>query len=122
MKRSLVLALALVFSISTVATMGAQSTQDPAKQDPSKSQPSTQDPSKSQPMKSLRGTVSSVDNTAKSFVVKDSSGKEVTVFWTDSTRMSGDLKEGASVNIQTSDQGGKTVATSVEVQAAKKAY
>jgi Domain of unknown function (DUF5666) len=121
MKRSLVLALALIFSLSIVATVGAQSTQDPSKSQPPQS---SQDPSKSQPsqMKALRGTVSSVDNTAKSFVVKDSSGKEVTVFWTDSTRMSGDLKEGASVNIQTSDQGGKVVATSVEVQAAKKAY
>ena len=96
------------FSLSAVATVSAQSTQDS-----SKSQSS---------MKSLRGTVSSVDNTAKSFVVKDSSGKEVTVFWTDSTRMSGDLKEGSSVDIQTSDQGGRMVATSIDVQAAKKPY
>jgi Cu/Ag efflux protein CusF len=111
MKRSLVLALALAFSLSAVATVSAQSTQDSSKSQPSQSS-----------MKSLRGTVSSVDNTAKSFVVKDSSGKEVTVFWTDSTRMSGDLKEGSSVDIQTSDQGGKMVATSVDVQAAKKPY
>ena len=108
MKRSLVLALALAFSLSAVATVSAQSTQDS-----SKSQSS---------MKSLRGTVSSVDNTAKSFVLKASSGKEVTVFWTDSTRMSGDLKEGSSVTLQIADQGGKMVATSVDVEAAKKPY
>ena len=110
MKRTLVSSLALAFALSA-ATALAQSAQDPSKSQPSQTM-----------SKSLIGTVSSVDQTAKSFVVKDSNGKEVTVFWNDSTRMSGDLKDGASVSLQTSEQGGRVVATSVNVQASKKPY
>jgi hypothetical protein len=73
-------------------------------------------------MKSIQGTISSVDNSAKSFIVKDSSGKEVTVFWTDATRLSGELTEGASVMLQTTQQDGKTVATSIQVSSSKKTY
>jgi hypothetical protein len=43
-------------------------------------------------------------------VVKDADGKEVTIFWTDATRLSGELTQGASVNLQTMEQDGKTVA------------
>ena len=71
-------------------------------------------------MKSLRGTISSVDNNAKSMVVKDADGKEVTVFWTDSTRLSGELTQGATVNLQTTEQDGKTMATSIQVSSSKK--
>jgi hypothetical protein len=71
-------------------------------------------------MKSIRGTISSVDNNAKSMVVKDADGKEVTIFWTDATRLSGELTQGASVQLQTMEQDGKTVATSVQVSSSKK--
>jgi len=73
-------------------------------------------------MKSIRGTISSVDNNAKSMVVKDADGKEVTIFWTDTTRLSGELTQGAAVNLQTTEQDGKTVATSIQVSSSKKAY
>ena len=71
----------------------------------------------------IHGTVTSVDNNAKSFVVKDDvSGKEVTVFWDSSTKVSGELKVGSAVSLQTTDQSGRTVATSIDAKAAKKPY
>jgi Ni/Co efflux regulator RcnB len=71
----------------------------------------------------MHGTVSSVDNTARSFVVKDDvSGKEVTVYWDSSTKVTGDLKAGSTVSLQTSDQGGRMVASSIDAKASKKPY
>lgn len=71
----------------------------------------------------MHGTVTSVDNNAKSFVIKDDvSGKEVTVYWDSSTKVMGDLKVGSMVNLQTTDQGGRTVATSIDAKASKKPY
>jgi hypothetical protein len=109
MKKVSVLALTavLVLSAAAIAAPAARSTQD--------------NPSSSS-MKSMRGTISSVDNGAKSFVVKDANGKEATVFWNDATRLSGELATGATVVVQTSMQDGKTVATSIQVSGAKKPY
>jgi hypothetical protein len=71
----------------------------------------------------MHGTVTSVDNNAKSFVLKDDvSGKEVTVYWDSSTKVNGDLKAGSMVSLQTTDQGGRTVATSIDAKASKKPY
>lgn len=71
----------------------------------------------------MHGTVTSVDNTAKSFVMKDDvSGKEVTVYWDSSTKVTGDLKVGSTVSLQTTDQGGRTVASSIDAKASTKPY
>ena len=71
----------------------------------------------------MRGTVSSVDQSGKSFIVKDNAtGKEVTVYWDSSTKVVGDLKPGSTVSVQTTDEGGKVMATSIDVQSAKKPY
>ena len=87
-------------------------------QDGSQSNPSSQ-----KTAMTMHGTVTSVDNNAKSFVVKDDvSGKEVTVFWDSSTKVNGDLAVGSTVSLQTTDQGGRTVATSIDAKAAKKPY
>ncbi|HYX19703.1 MAG TPA: DUF5666 domain-containing protein, partial [Thermoanaerobaculia bacterium] len=64
----------------------------------------------------------SVDNSGKSFTVKDDSGKETTVFWDSSTKVSGDLKVGSMVTVQSSQSSGKTMASSVEVKSAQKPY
>jgi opacity protein-like surface antigen len=70
---------------------------------------------------SIRGTITSVDNTAKSFVVKDdTSGKDVTVYWDSSTKVNGDVKVGNAVTLQTTDQSGRTMATSIDAKAAAK--
>ena len=108
MKKVLVFALAVAFVVSVVPVAAAQSQSSPSSQQGS--------------MKSIRGTISSVDKSAKSFVVKDADGKEVTIFWTDATSLSGELNEGATVNLQTTQQDGKTVATAIQVSSSKKSY
>lgn len=107
MKKVSVLALTAILAFSVAALAAPQAAQE--------------NPSASS-MKSMRGTITSIDNSAKSFVVKDADGKEVTVFWNDATRLSGELAAGAAVVVQTSTQDGKTVATSVQVSGAKKPY
>ena len=72
--------------------------------------------------KTIVGTISSVDNTQRSMVVKDSGGNETTVYWNESARVMGDLKEGAAVRVDAKDQDGKTWAVSIQVQPTKKPY
>jgi hypothetical protein len=105
MRKVLVFALSAAFLVSSAVIASAQSAS-----------------SQSSSMKSIRGTITSVDNTARSMVVKDADGKEVTIFWTDATHLSGELTQGASVQLQTMEQDGKTVATSVQVSSSEKAY
>jgi hypothetical protein len=110
MKKVSLLALAAALVLSTVAIAQDTKPADKPSQQPSSS------------MSSLRGTISSVDNTGKSFVVKDSAGKETTVYWNDATRLSGDLATGSMVVIQSSTQDGKVMASSIQVSGAKKPY
>jgi len=93
--------------------------------------PSSDKPSDSQNSKSMqnqsaspmRGTITSVDNSGKSFTMKDdTTGKETTVYWDSSTKLSGDLKVGSMVTVQSSQSSGKTMATSIEVKNAQKPY
>ena len=69
--------------------------------------------------KFVSGTISRVDTTGKTLVVKQSSGDEVTVYWNDGTTVSGDLREGQPVRVEVKEQDGKTWATSIQVQAKK---
>ena len=64
----------------------------------------------------LSGTVLSVDQSAKTFVVKSSSGKATTLVWTPATTMAGgELKVGEKVTLRYLDKDGKHIATSVVV-------
>jgi hypothetical protein len=75
--------------------------------------------------RTIVGTVSHVDTTAKSMVVKDSTGSNVTVYWNDSTKLdAGVPAEGAtvSVTIDGKDQGANPMAKSISIQAPKKPY
>jgi photosystem II stability/assembly factor-like uncharacterized protein len=64
----------------------------------------------------LSGTISRVDMAGKSMVVKDSAGKETTVYWTDSTTVDGgELREGTPVKLSVTDKDGKTWANSIQV-------
>jgi hypothetical protein len=110
MKKVSILALAVALVLSTMAIAQETKPSDKPSQQPSSS------------MTSLRGTISSVDNTGKSFVVKDANGKETTVYWNDATRLSGELAPGATVVLQTSTQDGKVMASSIQVSGAKKPY
>jgi hypothetical protein len=86
--------------------------------------PSDSQNSKSmQSASSIHGTITSVDNSGKSFMVKDeSTGKETTVYWDSSTKLTGDLKVGSMVTVQSSQSSGRTMATSIEVKSAQKPY
>ena len=119
--KKLILSAAIASAIAAAAVAAPQDKpKDP--QDPQAVQSSSQS-SQAQAPKTMRGSITSVDNTAKSFVIKDeASGKEVTVYWTGSTKLNGELKVGSMVSIETADQGGRTVATSIDASGAKKPY
>jgi len=66
--------------------------------------------------KTNEGTISKMDAAGKMMVVKDSAGKETTVYWNDSTKVAGDeMKEGAIVHWKGAEKDGKTWATWVHV-------
>ena len=100
MKRVLALCLVLGFSVASAVLA----------QDASQSQKSDQHMSG----KMMSGTVTKVDSASKMMTVKDDSGKETTVYWDDSTKVSGGSPtEGATVTFATMDKDGKTVATHI---------
>jgi hypothetical protein len=111
-------AVASAFAVA-LSAMPQERPQNPS--DPQKSSPS----SVQNQATAMQGSITSIDSTNKSFVMKDeASGKEVTVFWDSSTKVTGDLKVGSAVSLQTTDQGGRTVATSIDAKASspKKPY
>ena len=62
------------------------------------------------------GTITKVDSAGKMMMVKDSAGKEMEVYWNDSTKVEGDeMKEGALVHWWGSEKDGKMWATRVHV-------
>ena len=123
MKKVFALAVTLGFALSVAALAQSQSNSsqsNPNQTNQSSPPQSSQDKPQEQG-KAVTGTITSIDNTAKMMVVRDDSGQTVTVYWNDATRVSGDLKEGATVSVLTSDQGGKTMATTIQVRT-KKSY
>jgi ABC-type Fe3+-hydroxamate transport system substrate-binding protein len=76
------------------------------------------DPSQSD-SKSISGVITRVDMNSKTMVVKDASGNEVTVYWNEATKVTGEPREGSSVRVDTREQDGKTWATTIDVQAKK---
>jgi hypothetical protein len=76
------------------------------------------DPSQSD-TKTISGVISRVDMNGKTMVVKDASGNEITVYWNEATRVTGEPREGSSVTVQTKEQDGKTWATAINVSAKK---
>jgi hypothetical protein len=65
--------------------------------------------------KGISGTISKVDMTGKSMVVKAADGKETTIYWNDATKLQGTVKEGEMVHVKTTDKDGKAWATWVKV-------
>ncbi len=64
----------------------------------------------------LSGTVASVDQNNKTFVVRSSTGKTTTLVWTPATTMAGgELKVGEKVTLRYLDRNGKHFATSVVI-------
>ncbi len=65
---------------------------------------------------SLSGTVSSVDESRKTFVVKNAAGKDTSLVWTAATTvMGGQIKAGERVTLRYLNKDGKHIATSVRV-------
>jgi hypothetical protein len=64
----------------------------------------------------LSGTVSSVDESRKSFVVRNAAGKETRLIWTNATTVAGGkVTAGARVTLRYLDKDGKHIATSVVI-------
>ena len=105
MKRSITLTLAAVFSLLTLSALAATTTVH-------------------KPMShgtELKGTVSSIDNPAKSFVL-DVAGKNDTIYWTSATKVhGGPLKATENVIVRAMQKDSKWIATSIKVEEAKTA-
>ena len=121
MKKVLALAVTLGLALSAAAFAQNATQSKPDNPNQTSSPPQSSQDKPQEQGKAVTGTITSIDNTAKMFVIRDDSGQSVTVYWNDATRVSGDLKEGATVSVLTSDQGGKTVATTIQVRT-KKSY
>lgn len=63
----------------------------------------------------VEGTITKLDMAGKSMVVKTADGKETTVYWNETTKVEGALKEGSTVHLSTMEKDGKTWASSVHV-------
>jgi len=64
----------------------------------------------------LTGTISAVDETRKTFVVKGSGGKDTALSWTAATAfVGGKLKVGEKVTLRYLDRNGKHIATTVSI-------
>jgi hypothetical protein len=64
----------------------------------------------------LSGTIASVDESRKTFVVKNAVGKDTSLVWTAATTvMGGQLKPGANVTLRYLNRDGKHIATSVSI-------
>jgi len=69
--------------------------------------------------RNIQGTISRVDEKKKTLVVQEGESSESTVYWTESTQVSGDLQEGAKVEVVAAEAAGKLTATSIRVLAGK---
>ena len=70
--------------------------------------------------KTMEGTISKVDMAGKMMMVKGSDGKETAVYWNDSTKVEGEVKEGQLVHYKGETKDGKMTASWVHVGEMKK--
>jgi Cu/Ag efflux protein CusF len=66
-----------------------------------------------------KGTITKMDKDGKTMTVKEASGKEMTCNWDDSTKVTGELKEGAMVSAKCTMQGDKMMVKEVKVMKSK---
>jgi Cu/Ag efflux protein CusF len=62
-------------------------------------------------------TITKVDMAGKSMVVKTADGKDMTIYWNDTTKLQGTPKEGETVHFKASEKDGKSWASWVHVGA-----
>jgi hypothetical protein len=127
MKKVLIPVLAAAVSLSAAALVA----QDAAK--PS-DKPNDSQSSSSATAGTYQGTITQIDESGHSFVLRDQSGKNVTVYWDQSTRLMAPeasegqtsaapaatgIKVGDDVSVKTTPQGEKNVATTIQVRPKK---
>jgi hypothetical protein len=71
-------------------------------------------------METCKGTITKMDKDAKMMTMKDAKGKESTCYWNDSTKVTGEMKEGAMATVKCEMQGDKMMAKEVHVMGEKK--
>jgi hypothetical protein len=70
----------------------------------------------------MEGTVSSVNQSAKTFSLRDKAGKATPISWTAATKVrGGSLKDGERANVSVLTKDGKNIATSIRIASAKMA-
>jgi hypothetical protein len=68
----------------------------------------------------ISGTVSAVDQNAKTFSLKAKDGKETLITWTAATKVrGGSLKDGERVDVSVFPKDGKNIATSIRISPSK---
>lgn len=112
MKRLAALTIAAVLCTGLVAWA-----QDSMKSDDSMKKDSGM---KSSKMMACRGTITKMDKDAKMMTMKDSKGKEETCYWDDSTKVKGEMKEGAMASVKCEMKDGKMMAKQVTMMGEKK--
>jgi len=122
MKKSLIIAIALV---AMVAFVGGVVAQQPAKTAPAPTAPApekakTEKPAKAPKAMKASGAVAAYE-AGKMIKVKGSKDKEWTFDIAPDAKIKGEPKEGAKVTVMYKKDGDKMVATSISVAAAKKA-
>ncbi|HPW55861.1 MAG: hypothetical protein KA072_09470 [Thermoanaerobaculaceae bacterium] len=65
--------------------------------------------------KAMKGSISALDDAAKTFKLKDPVGKETDFTWTTATQVQGALKVGETATVAYMVKDGKNVATSIHV-------
>ena len=76
---------------------------------------------KSKMGKTNEGVITKMDSAGKMMMVKDAAGKEMAIYWNDSTKVAGDeMKEGSKVHWKGAEKDGKMWATWVHVGEMKK--
>ena len=71
-------------------------------------------------MVTCKGTITKMDKDGKMMMMKDAKGKEETCYWDDSTKVTGEMKEGAMATVKCDMKDGKMMAKSVTVMSGKK--
>ena len=105
MKRFLTLVLSL--SLCTGAVLFA----DEMKKDDSMKSGSM----KSEKMMTAKGTIMKMDKDAKMMTMKNAKGKEMTMYWDDSTKVEGDMMEGSMAVVHYMMHDGKMMAHDVKM-------
>lgn len=78
------------------------------------------DSMKSGKMMTCKGTIVKMDKDAKMMTMKEAGGKSSTCYWDDSTKVTGEMKEGAMATVHCEMHGDKMMAREIHMMGEKK--